>query len=180
MSGIHVSGEDVAHGPGAPDVCGAGGHIMTVSLPTMSRRFSFPAIALLTTLCVSSPAAAEPIVVTGGFLQVHTRIAEGFFTFEGDDFFLTGSFDGVFGSFSLACEFCAPGTPVELDSHFDIQLARGRAVVNGTGYSTIWLDGSRVAFDVPTARITGSESTQLILPFEFRGMVQFFAINPFL
>ena len=151
---------------------------MTSFLRRMGRRFSLPAIVLLIALGVATPVAAEPIVVTGGFLQVHTRIPEGSFTLTGADFFMTGGYDGVFGSFSLECDFCESGTPVELDSQFEIRLSTGRAVVNGTTYPEVWFDGSFVAFDVPTARITGSESTFLVVPFTFHGLVRFLTVNP--
>ena len=84
---------------------------MTTSLRRMSPGFSFPAIVILITLGASAPSTAEPVAITSGFFQVHSGINEGFFTFEGDGFFFTGVFDGIFGSYGLDCDGCAPGTP---------------------------------------------------------------------
>ncbi len=153
---------------------------MATSLRTMKPRLSVPALVLISLAVAPPPSAAEPVAITSGFLQVHTRINEGFFTLEGDNFFFTGGFDGVFGSYGLACDFCAPGTPVELDSDFRMNQGHGSAVVNGTTYPSIWFDGMTVSFQTPTTLITGAESRLLIVPFTFEGLVQFFAIDPFL
>ena len=153
---------------------------MTTSLRRMSRRFPFPAIVLLIVIGVPTPSAAEPVVITSGFFQVHTRINEGFFTFQGGDFFLTGGFDGIFGSYGPDCDPCAPGTPVGLGSKFRISQGHGSAIVNGTTYSSIWFDGMTVSFETLSTPITGTTSGPLALPFTFQGLVEFFAVDPFI
>ena len=152
---------------------------MTTSLRRMSRWFPIPASVLLIVLGLSTQSAAEPVAITSGFFQVHSRINEGFFTLEGDGFVFTGGFDGIFGRYGLDCDTCPPGTPVELGSDFRISQGHGSAIVNGTIYSRVWFDGMTVSFQTPSTPVSGATSQLLTLPFTCQGLVEFFAVDPF-
>lgn len=133
-----------------------------------SRRF---VSAMLLSACALLPAraAADPLLVTSGFLT-STGTSSGIqFLFVGDGFRASGNLEpGVIGP-ELFCSICAAGEPISLDTSFGGTVGFGSAVVDGTSYSELTFAGP-LRFRAPseTAPSTAGDF-RVTQPFTFSG-----------
>ena len=122
------------------------------------------------------PAGADPILVTGGTVQVEVSLSSARLMLEGDDFFLsvaTGDFfAGIAGGpFPFA-------TPADLGGEWQpTDLRAGEAFVNGVHYPEVYIGfgQSQGTFTTPPVDVSGAGTTLVTAPFSFMGTVTAFA-----
>jgi hypothetical protein len=141
-------------------------------------RNAVRALVLLTLVVLPRSAAADPVVVTSGQMEVHLFLSLARLLFEGDDFFLRAGADGFRGSLALSCAPCTPGTSVDLGGAFNLPIAAGTAVVDGVTYPEIFVDGMTGTFVSPQVLVEGSETMTLSVPFTYSGIIRGFLENP--
>ncbi len=105
------------------------------------RQFTAVALAAVTTLFLASPAAADPITLTGGSITL-TSFARGVYRtasvdVTGENFAATGFAGDVNTGVVPSCnqfDPCTPGETVALSEEFRFAIAIGSATVDGTTY----------------------------------------------
>jgi hypothetical protein len=147
-------------------------------MPNFGRNF-VQALALTSVVSVSSPAFAEPIVVTRGNVEARFFLGLARVLFEGDDFFLRVGVDGFQAGLALDCTPCLPGSTVHLGGRFTFPRAAGSAVVDGVSYPEIFVDGITGAFTTPSVQVDGTETITISAPFSFSGTVSGYILDPF-
>jgi hypothetical protein len=144
-----------------------------------SGRHGVRALLVLSVVSLSTPAFAEPVVVTRGMVETEIQLGLARVLFEGDDFFLRAGVDGFRAPLSVECSPCAPGTTVNLGGRFNFVRAAGSAVVDGVTYSEIFVDGMTGTFTTPSVQVGGSATTTVALPFSYSGVVNGYVLDPF-
>jgi hypothetical protein len=173
------------------DPAAAAGVRVAVGAPEasdMGKKAAFWGIVCLA-LTFSTPAVADPIVVTGGSMTVgYGRGSFRFhaFSLQGDGIALSGfQPDGPAqsGFFPSCHEFapCGPGATTSPTGFVDV-AAIGSATIDGTDYGlTQYFGGpaNRFTFTAGDVVIPGGMSDVLALqtPFTFAGLLQVFAMN---
>jgi hypothetical protein len=134
----------------------------------------------LTLLGAPLDSRADPVTLTAGLVEGHTRISEARVFFEGPDFLLRVGIEGFSLSVDAICSPCAPGTRVNLDGRFVFTQGGGTAVVDGVTYPEIFVDGMTGTFTTPSATLDQLSTTTVQLPFRFNGVVSGYVLNPFI
>ena len=127
-------------------------------------RNAVSALVLVTFLLLPRTAAADPVVVTSGQMEVQIGSSLARLVFEGEGFVLRAEADAFASSLFVSCNSCAPGTSVDLGGSFNLPLASGSAVVDGESYPLIYLDMTGT-FVTPPILVEGSETVTLSAPF---------------
>lgn len=128
---------------------------------------------------VPRPAAADPVVITSGYLTVNeVLITNARLVLNGDGFALDAFAESFSSLLSLACLPCAPGTSVNLGGSFEGPRAAGSAFVDGVAYSSIFLDGMTGTFSSPAFQISGAQSVTISRPFTFSATISGYLLDP--
>ena len=135
-------------------------------------------LALLMVLAGSSPAAADPIRITGGFVQAGAVDPRAQFALEGEGFSLAGFAEAFSSTLSLQCVPCAPGTRLDLGGAFHGPDAAGSGVVDGVTYSEVFLNGMTGTFSSPSFQISGAAARTVTQHFSFTGTISGYVLNP--
>jgi hypothetical protein len=137
-------------------------------------------MVLAAVVILPSSATAEPIAITGGYVETEIFLGLARFRFEGDGFLLTGGSEGFGSTLGLGCTPCAPGTTVDLGGGFMGGRAAGSGVVDGVTYSEIFLDGMTGMFSTPSFQITGDAEVRVTRDFTFSGIVRGYVLDPWI
>ena len=135
-------------------------------------------LALLAALAWPSPAAADSIRITSGFVHAGAVDPRAQFAFEGEGFSLAGFAEAFSSTLSLECVPCAPGTTLDLAGAFHGPNASGSGVVDGVTYSEIFLDGMTGTFSSPAFQIAGDQALTMMRNFTFTGTINGYLLNP--
>ena len=134
-------------------------------------------LILATLVSLPRAAAADPVVVTSGNVEVHVILGLTRVLFEGEDFFLRVGTDGFVNSLGLQCVPCAPWDMFDFGGAYNLPIAGGAAVVDGVTYPEIFPDMTGT-FVTPSIRVEGSETVTLSVPFTYSGTVAGFLEHP--
>src|SRR3954452_13008934 len=124
----------------------------------MSAR-TFPIAAFLCMLtAVPAPAAADPVRVTGGTVQVETFLNEARITFSGNGLFLHTTSEDFHAALNQA-----PFTlsmPLNLGAEWvPTATTGGEAVFNGVTYPEVFIDGGSFGtFTTPSITVTPGQT----------------------
>jgi hypothetical protein len=134
-------------------------------------------VGLTTLVSLPRAAAADPVVVTGGNVEVMVPagLTRGFF--EGQDFFMRFHTDGFVNSLDRQCRPCAPGDMVDFGGTYNLPITGATAEVDGVTYTQIFPDMTGT-FVTSSIRVEGSETMTLSVPFTYSGTVIGFLENP--
>jgi hypothetical protein len=135
-------------------------------------------LALLAALAWPSPAAADPIRITSGFVDAGAVDPRAQFALEGEGFSLAGFAEAFSSTLSLQCVPCAPGTTLDLGGAFHGPDAAGSGVVDGVTYSEIFLDGMTGTFSSPSFQIFGDQALTIVRNFTFTGTITGYLLDP--
>jgi hypothetical protein len=135
-------------------------------------------LALLAVLAGPSPAAADPIQITSGFVHTGAVDPRAQFAFEGEGFSLAGFAQAFVSTLSLECVPCAPGTTLDLGGTFHGPDAAGSGVVDGVAYSEIFLNGMTGSFSSPSFQISGNQAVTMTRNFTFTGTISGYLLDP--
>ena len=145
----------------------------------INARTCLRALPLVVAIAMPRAASADPVTLTGGFLEAALSFPAARGVFEGPGFLMTFGVDGFFAPVAL-CRPCAPGADVHLGGVFNFTRAGGPATVDGVSYPHVFFDGMTGTFVSPSFQLTGTERTTLTQPFSFTGQVSGYLINPFI
>lgn len=134
------------------------------------RRLPLVVVALL---ALSSPAAADPFVVTGGQIWIPATFGPAHFDLEGDGFSLVGSVEQFVGS--LTCAPCSANDSIRIAGPLsDISFGGRPGTFNGVDYPAIFFTGVMTLSSPPFAGSMLLDSPTVMLPFEFTGLLSGF------
>lgn len=139
----------------------------------MNTRTGFLVAALVGLTAL--PAGADPILVTGGTVQVDVILGSARLMLEGDDFSLsvaTGEFFAGIAAGSFPID-----TPADLGGEWrPTDLRAGEAFVNGVHYPEIYIGfgQSSAAFTTPPVDVNGTGTVLVTAPFSFMGTIAAF------
>jgi hypothetical protein len=126
----------------------------------MRTRFLLAAVLFH---CWAPPAAAEPIVLTGGGVRIDDLSAGvGRFLLEAPGFFATGFYDFI----QTPNQFPGAAREVDLSASLVHRFSEGTARVNGVTYPNVWFDPLEGTFAAPTVPLQGD--SDLFLEFRER------------
>lgn len=137
-------------------------------------------LALLAVLAGPSVAAADPIPITSGFVQVGGVDPRAQFAFEGNGFSLSGFAEAFVSTMATQCFPCAAGTTLDLGGGFFGPDAAGSGVVDGVTYSEIFLNGMTGTFSSPSFQLSGNQAVTITRDFTFTGTISGYLLNPFI
>lgn len=145
----------------------------------LSRR-GLQAVTLAMALSVPGAAWADPVTLTGGYVEVQipSGLARG--QFHGNDFSVSFGADGFRTSLQLGCYPCLAGTTVNLDGFFNLPRVGARGTVDGVTYAQLYLDGMTGRFTTSAFEVTGIETFEVTLPFSYAGQVTGYVTDPWL
>lgn len=123
-------------------------------------------------------AAADPVVITSGQMEVHPLSGSFSLRFEGDGVFLQASGIPYQNTVGSECIPCVPGTSVDLGGAFIVPIASGTATIKDVQYPDVWVDGTTGTFATASITVGGSATTRISVPFTFSGTVVGFLENP--
>ena len=142
-------------------------------------RYAARTIVLVALLLLPKPGMADPVAITGGFMDVGPLSTSFELHLEGSGFLLDVRGEPFVSTVGLECFPCEPGTVLDLGGSFGVPAASGTATVNGVSYSGIWVDGMTGTFTTPSITVEGGSTTVITVPFTFSGTVVAFSENPF-
>jgi len=123
-------------------------------------------------------AAADPVTITGGFVDTFPLGLTARVVFEGQDFSLNIGVEGFFTPLIFNCVPCEPGTTVDLSGRIDHTLAAGTATVDGVHYPLIYADGITGTFTAGSTVLAGEGTQTISLPFVYSGVVNGYVDSP--
>ena len=142
-------------------------------------RNAVRASVLVVAGCLARPAAADPVIITSGSVEVQILSSLARMSIEGEDFRLQVGLDAFRAALALECVPCAPGSTVGFGGTLVFPRGSGTASVDGIEYPHIFVDGMTGTFTTPSAQVTGTSTTRLSVPFSFSGMVNGYTSDPF-
>jgi hypothetical protein len=143
-------------------------------------RIPVRAIVVSTLLVLPGSAAAEPVTITNGFVDVSSALMASFhLRLEGADFFLDVRGVPFVSTAGMECFPCESGTVLDLGGTFLAPTASGTATVDGVTYPQVWVDGMTATFTTPSITVAGGPTTVIAVPFTFSGTIVAFPENPF-
>jgi hypothetical protein len=141
-----------------------------------TERLLKTAAVLLVAVALPAAADADPILLSGGTVQVDVGINSARITFIGDGFLIRTATDGFKTAIGLNAPFPA-GTPIELGGVWHpTDFHGGEAIVNGVHYSNIVFGGGQSGgtFSTQSVVLSGLGQQTVTLPFTFDGFVSAF------
>ena len=141
-------------------------------------RNAVRAIILSGLVFLPRSAAADPVAITSGQMEVHPLSGSFSLRFEGDGFFLQAIGIPYQNTVGSECIPCVPGTSVDLGGAFIVPIASGTATIKDVQYPDVWVDGTTGTFTTPSITVGGSATMRISVPFTFSGTIVGFLENP--
>ena len=143
------------------------------------RSSSLRALVLVAAIALPRASFADPVTLTGGFVEAALSFPSARGVFEGPGFLMTFAVEGFFTPVAFCRPVCLPGTTVDPGGVFAFTRAAGSAQVDGVSYPQIFFDGMTGTFAAPSFQLTGTEDITVAQPFSFTGQVSGYLVNPF-
>lgn len=135
-------------------------------------------VVLVVALAVPCSATADPVTLTGGYMEVNIPVGLTRGQFHGNEFSVTFNADSFLTWVQLGCYPCTPGTTVNLDGHFNLGRVGASGTVDGVTYAHVYMDGMTGTFTTATVELAGNETVGVALPFSYSGIVSGYLIDP--
>ncbi len=140
---------------------------------------SMTAAVLISFACLPSAVSADPVVITGGHMDVELNLGLPRGAFVGDGFQMSFSGDGFESDLAFQCSSCEPGDTLNMSGRFNVPRLSGSAQVDGVSYPAIHFYGMEGVFTSPSFVIDGTSSVTMTQPFTFSGQVSGYLLDPF-
>ena len=135
-------------------------------------------LALLLPLSNPRPVAADPVVITAGYVETAPILGLARVFLQGHDFVLRVGADGFVTDISRDCIPCAPGTTLNLSGHFNASRSAGTATVDGVHYAQIYANSLTGTFTTGPTVILGEGPQTISLPFVYSGFFDGAVVDP--